>query len=91
MVKGISNNIHAKNDMAKNYTHSCFIHTIEAQLLDASSYDQSDNIQGKDKQKGVMGFGRDQASSSNGIHSMQATIPVLHVGNKEKFASNKWR
>jgi hypothetical protein len=36
-----------------------------------------------------MRFDRDQASSSKGIHSMKATISVLHVGNKEKFASNK--
>lgn len=34
-----------------------------------------------------MGFGKDQASTSKGKHTMQATTPVLHVGNKEKFAS----
>jgi len=37
----------------------------------------------------VMRFDRDQTSSNKGIHFMEDTIPVLHIGNKEKFASNK--
>jgi hypothetical protein len=36
-----------------------------------------------------MRFDRDQASSNKGIHSMEATILVLHVGDKKKFACNK--
>jgi hypothetical protein len=47
------------------------------------------SIQGKDMQKGVIEFDKDQASSSRGKHSMQAKLPVLHVDNKEKLASNK--
>jgi len=41
-------------------------------LLDASSYNQSDSIQGEDKQKGVIEFDKDQASSNKGKHYMQA-------------------
>jgi hypothetical protein len=41
-------------------------------LLDESSYNKSDRIQGEDKQKGVIEFDKDEASSNKGKHSMQA-------------------
>jgi hypothetical protein len=66
--------------------------------FDASSGNQSNSTQVQDKQKGdstqVQGkqkaiiTDRNQANSSKGIHSMEATIPVVHVGKKGEVITN---
>lgn len=65
--------------------------TLKSWCKFLNSCHQDGSIQNKDKQKGVIEFDKDQASSSKGKHSMQAKLPTLHFGNKEKLASNKWR
>ena len=59
-------------------------------LLDASSYNQSDSIRGEDKQKGLIEFDKDQASSNKGKHSMQAKLH-WHPISEDNLVSSKWQ
>lgn len=45
----------------------------------------STQVQGK--QKAII-TDRNQANSSEGVHSMEATIPVVHVGKKGEVITN---
>ena len=53
------------------------------QVDDESSGNQSDSTLVQSKQEAIITDG-DQANSSKGIHSMEATIPVVHVGKKRE-------
>ena len=55
--------------------------------IDASSGIPSDSTLVQSKQKAIT-IDRDQANSSKGIHSMEATIPVVHVGKKREVTIN---
>jgi hypothetical protein len=63
------------------------MHQSQQCLADASSSIPSDRTQVQSKQKAIT-TDRDQDNSSKGIHSMEATIPVLHVGKKEVTINN---
>jgi hypothetical protein len=57
---------------------------LGSEEIDASSGIPSDNTPVQSKQKTIT-TDRDQVNSSKGIHSIEATMQVIHVGKKGSY------